>query len=116
MSGVRRRSKRVPAVTDVRLPQAAHFVSAIGDSPPPGAPAPRTDEALGPTQSLEVVQAVVGIRSEPSLELPDGPRVAHADPELGRLHILSLVRSDEYPPVTRYPVDFDGLSWWALRM
>src|SRR6266511_195405 len=96
--------RRSPAIEEVpcrhRGPATAGgtLVAAIGDRPSASVTAPRADEALGPPQPVQVVQAV-GVGREPGLELPDGPRVVPARPGLERtIHALSLVRSDEYPP------------------
>src|SRR6266511_1520453 len=93
------------------------LVAAIGDRPSASVTAPRADEALGPPQPVQVVQAV-GVGREPGLELPDGPRVVPARPGLERtIHALSLVRSDEYPPtlLMRIPGSTRSLTRWSAR-
>src|SRR5712691_12226392 len=66
-------------------------------------PAAGTDEALGPPQPAQVIQAV-GIGPEPRPELSSGPRVVEARLGLEHTHALSLVRSDEYPQWRKYLV------------
>src|SRR5450759_3967026 len=96
VSGVRRRSNRVPAVTEVRAPAAGALVPAITDRPPTGVVAARAHEAVRPAQPLQVVQAV-GVGREPGLELPGRPRVVVAGPRLPHVHAAIIVRSAEYP-------------------
>src|SRR5262249_61761328 len=85
-----------------RRPLAAGraLTPAIGHRPSACMPALRADEAAGPPQPLQVVQAV-SIGREPGLELSSGSRVVHTRTEFGSglAHAHSLVRSDEYPYV-----------------
>src|SRR5674536_102309 len=97
VSGVRRRSNRVPAVTEVRAPQPAHLYRPSPTAhPPTGVVAARAHEAVRPAQPLQVVQAV-GVGREPGLELPGRPRVVVAGPRLPHVHAAIIVRSAEYP-------------------
>jgi hypothetical protein len=72
---------------------ARALVAAISHCPAVGGPTLRADEALGPTDPLQVVQAV-GITGEPGLELAHRPRIVHARPGPGLRHAPIVVRSD----------------------
>src|SRR4051794_16971396 len=76
VSGVRVRSKIVPAVTDVRRPAAGALEPAVSQ-PPAALSAVRADEPRRPAQPLQVVQAV-RIGGEPGQELPGRRRVVQA--------------------------------------
>ena len=66
----------------------------IAQPPAPGVARSRAGEAVGPSQPLQVVQAV-RVAPEPGLELAHGPRVVHASTR--SVHPLSLVRLNGYP-------------------
>jgi hypothetical protein len=89
-----------------RGPGAARpaLVAVIRETPPAGLSAPRTDEAVGPAQPVQVVQAV-GIGRKPGLELSRRPGVVPSRSGLELIHATRLVRSDEYPQAAyRSPV------------
>jgi hypothetical protein len=77
VSGIRVRSKIVPAVTDVRCEHAEHL-----SLQSPSRRRPHVLKAAGPAQPLGVVKAV-RVGREPSLVLADGPRVVQACTEMG---------------------------------
>ena len=70
VSGVRVRSKMVPAVTDVRMPQPEHQNRPPPSRQPPSSPQPGQTNPVG--QRINEVIEAVRVGGEPGLELaPD---------------------------------------------